>query len=54
MNHAGHEDMPVDDDVSVERSYVDWPDGTEISSVEQLAALLERELTTSMTGSTEH
>lgn len=44
MNHAGHEDMPVDDDVSVERSYVDWPDGTEISSVEQLAALLERDV----------
>ena len=44
MNQAGHEDMPVDDDVSVERSYVDWPDGTEISSVEQLAALLERDV----------
>ena len=45
--------MPVDDDVSVERSDVDWPDGTEISSVEQLAALLERDVDASMTGSTE-
>ena len=44
MNHAGHDDMPVDNDASVERSYVDWPDDTEVSSIEQLATLLERDV----------
>src|SRR5262245_21518693 len=42
MIHADHEGMPFDD--AVERTYVDWPEGSEVSTVEQLAALLERDV----------
>lgn len=43
LMHADHGDLPHDE-VPVERTYVDWPDDTEVSSIEQLATLLERDV----------
>ena len=41
MSHADH-GTAVDE--PVERTYVDWPEDTEVSTIEQLATLLERDV----------
>lgn len=43
MSHADRDGTAVDDP-AFERTYVDWPEGTEVSTVEELANLLGRDV----------